>query len=136
MRLIAVSLVLFAFTAFAAAQAPLRTDKAGDRDDAVHITEGPRVMNLTANSATIEWKTNKNGANHIRYGLDPSRPDKSKYVPGGSKEHALTLSGLQPGKTYYFHIMERDGEVRQGGSGSFTTPGGRQAQNMPRKDRR
>ena len=101
--------------------APLRGDKAGDRDDSVRLIEGPRVTNVTGHSATIEWKTNKNGANHIRYGTAQGHPDKTKYAPGGSKEHQMTLTGLQPNTTYYFYIMERDGEVRQGGTGSFHT---------------
>ncbi len=135
MRTLAISLILVALAIFAAAQtmsAPRERDK--DRDEAVHITEGPRVLNLTAHSATIEWKTNKNAANHIRYGLNPSHPDKSKYVAGGSKEHSLTLTGLQPGKTYYYEIMERSEEVRQ--RGSFTTPGSPHETNTPHKDRR
>jgi phosphodiesterase/alkaline phosphatase D-like protein len=102
-------------------KAPLVYDKPGDRDDTVTITEGPRVIDVTPISVTIEWKTNKNAANHIRYGTDNNHPDKSKYVPGGSREHKLQLTGLEPGKTYFFHIMERDSEVRQGGSGTFST---------------
>lgn len=118
--------LLAAISVAAAAQnrnAPPRMDRPGDRDDSVRLIEGPRVLNLTSHSATIEWKTNKNGANHIRYGTVQGRPDKSKYVPGGSRGHEMTLTGLQPNTTYYFDIMERDGEVRQGGTGSFHTPG-------------
>jgi hypothetical protein len=103
--------------------APLRMGRPGDRDDSVRLIEGPRVLNLTSHSATIEWKTSGNGANHVRYGTAPERPDKSKYIPGGSREHQMTLTGLQPNTTYYFDIMERDGEVRRGGTGSLPTPG-------------
>lgn len=125
-RFLAYWVLLAAMSVAAAAQnrnAPLVMDKPGDRDDSVRLIEGPRILNLTSHSATIEWKTNKNGANHIRYGTISGHPDKSKYVPGGSREHQMTLSGLQPNTTYYFYIMERDGEIRQGGTGSFHTPG-------------
>ena len=102
-------------------KAALRMERPGDRDDSIRLIEGPRVLSITSHSATIEWKTSGNGANHIRYGTVPGRPDKSKYVPGGSREHQMTLTGLQPSKTYYFDIMGRDGKVRQGGTGSFRT---------------
>lgn len=118
--------LLAAISILAAAQnknAPLTYDKPGDRDDSTRLVEGPRVMDVTPNSAIIEWQTSGNGANHVRYGTIPNRPDKSAYVPGGSREHRMTLTGLEPGKTYYFYIMERDQEVRQGGTGSFTTLG-------------
>jgi len=121
-----VLLVLLALGTLAFAQsqknAPLKYDKPGDRDDSVTLTQAPRVTNLTPTAATIQWQTNKNGANHIRYGTDPNHPDKSKYVPGGSTDHSLTLTDLEPSKTYYFFVMERDEEVRQGGTGQFTTP--------------
>ena len=42
-------------------------------------------------------------------------------MPAGSREHQMTLTGLQPNTTYYFDIMERDGEARRGGTGSFRT---------------
>lgn len=124
-RILALLSVLAALSMFAAAQsqnAPLVMDKPGDKDDSTRLIEAPRVSNLTPTSATIEWKTNGPAANHIRYGLIPGRPDKNKYEPGGSQDHSLTLSDLEPGKTYYFYILERDQEVRQGGTGSFTTP--------------
>jgi phosphodiesterase/alkaline phosphatase D-like protein len=125
-RIFALVIALLAVGTLAIAQsqknAPLTYDKAGDRDDSVTLTQSAQVTNLTPTSATITWQTNKNGANHVRYGTDPNHPDKSKYVPGGSTQHSMTLTDLQPGKTYYFFIMERDQEVRQGGTGSFTTP--------------
>jgi len=124
--ILAIMVALLALGTLAVAQtqknAPLKYDKPGDRDDSVTLTQAPRVTNLTATSATIEWQTNKNGANHVRYGTDPNHPDKSKYVPGGSTQHSITLTDLEPGKTYYFFVMERDEDVRQGGTGQFTTP--------------
>ena len=123
---LAIVALLAAISIIAPAQnknAPLVYDKPGDRDDSVRLVEGPRVLDVTTDSAVIEWKTSGNGANHIRYGTVPEHPDKSAYVPGGSREHRMTLTGLEPSKTYYFYIMERDQEVRQGGTGSFTTPG-------------
>ena len=84
----------------------------------VQITSGPTVSNVTRNSATITWTTNKNAANDIHYSAD-GRHWKIAYDRGGSKSHSITLSNLQPSKTYTYRIMTGEKEVRT--SGQFTT---------------
>jgi 1,4-alpha-glucan branching enzyme len=85
----------------------------------VHITSGPTVSNVTKNSATIVWTTNKNAATDIHYGYGGGHM-KVAYDRGGSKNHSITLSNLKPGTTYTYRIMTREKEVRT--SGQFTTP--------------
>lgn len=93
-------------------------DQKGEK--AVHITQGPTVNNVTGNSATITWTTDKPGANHVRYKVAGSNEQwKSAFHSGGGTSHTLELTGLQANKTYEWQILTRDGDVRQ--QGQFQT---------------
>src|SRR5207248_150872 len=89
--------------------------------DNVRILDGPRPQNVTPNSATIYWRTDDVAASDVKYGLDQNNPDKRAYERGGSREHTAELTSLEPGKTYCYQILRRDGSVRT--SGQFPTPG-------------
>jgi uncharacterized protein DUF5648/purple acid phosphatase-like protein len=94
------------------AQKPM--DQASEK--AVQITQGPTISNITGNSATINWTTNSAGANHVRYRVAGSNSAwKSAYASGGGTNHSLQLTGLEPGKTYEWQILTRDGDLRTAG---------------------
>ena len=116
---IALALSLLSVLGYAQQQQtpPSTTNQLGDT---VQIAEGPLVRNLTPTSAELSWKTDKVAATDVRYGITQNNPDQRKFEPGGSREHSVKLTGLQPGKTYYFYIYDRKGQVRVGGQ--FTTP--------------
>ncbi|HKW75864.1 MAG TPA: hypothetical protein VJN64_10090 [Terriglobales bacterium] len=84
----------------------------------VHITQGPTITSITGTSATINWTTDKNAANHVKYRVG-NEAWKSAYTGGGSTNHSAQLSGLQPGQTVDWQILTRDGDVRT--SGQFQT---------------
>jgi Fibronectin type III domain. len=88
--------------------------------DNVQILDGPRPQNVTPNSATIYWRTDDVAASDVKYGTDPNNPSQRAFERGGSREHTAELSNLQPGQTYYYQILRRDGSVRT--SGQFQTP--------------
>ncbi len=116
LTLLGLSLMLLAAVAFA--QHPM--DSANEK--AVRIVDGPRIDNITGHSATIDWTTNSAGANHVRYRVAGSnQPWQSAYHPGGGTHHSLQLTGLEPGRTYQWEILTRDGDLRKGGQ--FQTPG-------------
>src|ERR1041385_4526462 len=108
--------------------APLFAQKAMDQanEKAVHITSGPSITNITGSSATINWTTNSAGANHVRYRVAGSNSAwKSAYAAGGGTNHSLQLTGLEPGKTYEWQILTRDGDLRTAGQfASAATAGG------------
>ncbi|HLK53816.1 MAG TPA: fibronectin type III domain-containing protein [Candidatus Angelobacter sp.] len=107
--------MLFAASAFAQGHMD-----ANERD--VRIVEGPSIINVTDHSARIEWVTNSAGANHVQYRIAGSRDQwQSAYHQGGGTHHFLELSGLEPGRTYEWEILTRDGDVRQ--KGTFQTEG-------------
>jgi phosphodiesterase/alkaline phosphatase D-like protein len=95
---------------------------------AITITSGPTVTPQST-SATITWTTSGTAANDVKYGTDPNNLSKTWYEAGGAKEHTATLSNLEPGKTYYFAIMERNGNVRT--KGQFQTTGATAAAAQP-----
>jgi len=92
----------------------------GGAVDNVRILDGPRPQNVTPNTADIYWRTDDVAASDVKYGLDQNNPDQRAYERGGSREHTAELTNLQPGKTYYYQILRRDGSVRT--SGQFSTP--------------
>lgn len=92
-------------------------EEAGER--AVHITSGPNVANLSGTSATLDWVTNKAGANDVHYNCGWDK-DKIAYHRGGGTNHSVTLTGLKPNSTCTWKVMTHDGDVRK--EGSFQTP--------------
>lgn len=109
------ALLLWAAPTFA--QKPM--DQASEK--AVQITSGPNITGITPTGATINWTTNSPGANHVRYRVAGSNEAwKSAYHSGGGTSHSLQMTGLQPGKTYEWQILTRDGDLRT--AGQFQTP--------------
>jgi hypothetical protein len=110
LTLVGLSLILSAAPLFA--QKPM--DQANEK--AVQITSGPSITNITGTTATINWTTNSAGANHVRYRVAGSNSAwKSAYHSGGGTSHTLQLTGLEPGKTYEWQILTRDGDLRTAG---------------------
>jgi hypothetical protein len=125
LTLLGLSLMLSALMAFA--QRPM--DDQNERN--VRIVRGPDILNVTDNSATINWTTNSSGANHVRYRVAGSNDQwQSAYNQGGGTNHSLQLTGLQPGRTYEWQILTRDGDLRT--SGQFQT--GRNYRDGDRRD--
>jgi hypothetical protein len=114
LTLLGLSLMLSAVMAFA--QRPMDDDN----ERRVRIVRGPDIVNVTDDSATINWITNFSGANHVRYRVAGSNDQwQSAYQQGGGTNHSLQLTGLQPGRTYEWQILTRDGDLRT--SGQFQT---------------
>lgn len=72
----------------------------------IELAENPKVISLTANSATIQWKTNKEATTAVFYGT--SELNLSKVYDHAAKVHTVTLTGLKPSTTYKFRIESRD----------------------------
>ena len=116
LTLLGLSLMFSAVMAFA--QRPMDDDN----ERRVRIVRGPEIVNVTDDSATINWTTNSSGANQVRYRVAGSNDAwQSAYHQGGGTNHSLQLTGLQPGRTYDWQILTRDGDLRT--SGQFQTAG-------------
>lgn len=99
----------------------------------VRIIEGPRIFDVSDHSAKIEWVTNFEGANHVTYRRAGSNDEwQSAYHRGGGTHHFLVLDNLEPGRTYEWQILTRDGDVRK--QGEFKTEGHRHGHDHDRGD--
>jgi len=92
---------------------------------ALEFTQPPQVISMTANSATIQWVTNKPANTKVKYGVE----DLSfvKDIDNAVTIHTVTLTGLKPKTTYKFQVSSQD--IRQpdqvvSSDGSITTPPG------------
>ena len=90
----------------------------------VNITSGPNVSNVSGNTATLSWTTDRTAANRVEYRADGENSWHSAYEPGGSTNHTVTLSNLIPGRNYQFRVMTRDNQVRTAGNFSTAANGG------------
>jgi hypothetical protein len=102
--------------AFGSAYTQTAQDKA---EQSVTITQGPTITNITGDSATIKWTTDKVAANHVKYRPVTGGEWKSEFEGQGTKDHQLQMTGLQPNTTYEYQILTREKNVRT--SGQFKT---------------
>lgn len=72
----------------------------------IEFAQMPKVIALTANSATIQWVTNKPGTTAVFYGINEL--NLSKEYDHAVKTHTVTLTGLKPSSTYKYKIETRD----------------------------
>lgn len=92
------------------------------------ITAAPkdiRVSNITNNSATISWTSDKATSNFINWGESAGSTNKIEKESESQEKfftHAINLSGLKPG-TSYFYKINSDGNNfdNQGIPWQFTT---------------
>jgi chromosomal replication initiator protein len=63
---------------------------------------------VTVNSATIAWVTDENADSQVEYGLASTLGTVSALNPAQTTTHQIGLSGLEPGKTYYFRVKSKD----------------------------
>ena len=99
-------------TVFAIVRSLLRT--AGEAEQP---PRDPYVQSVLASSAVIAWVSNEPDVGCVEYGETPQlgRKEVDTRV---NRRHAVTLSGLSPGSTYYYRVMEAGGSPEMG---SFRT---------------
>src|SRR3954469_16682180 len=113
--------VLAALSSWSIAQS---TNSAAQNDEQgnanIDVVSGPSV-DAAGDHAVIRWRTDKVSASSIKYGTDQNNMSQEKKISGGSRDHNVTLTGLQPGTNYFYEIVSRNGTVRK--TGEFTTQG-------------
>jgi hypothetical protein len=82
----------------------------GTSNNAVQITNGPVVENVTDTTAEIAWSTNVNSGTALHYGTDPSHLDQTAGMPWGGFTHRVLISNLKPNTTYYFKAESGQGQ--------------------------
>ncbi|MCC2678622.1 MAG: hypothetical protein K0R29_1198 [Pseudobdellovibrio sp.] len=66
-----------------------------------------QAINVTSNSATIQWLTNEPSSTQVGYGLlNPG--SLTTLVPALTTFHSVTITGLQPYKYYQYNVRSTD----------------------------
>ncbi len=88
-----------------------------------HVTHGPMLGQVTADSVRVWARTHRPGEFTVRYGLAPASLGQHSAPVRTGAEHDHTgwvmLTGLQPETTYHYQVYI--GEVPSGPAGSFRT---------------
>jgi uncharacterized repeat protein (TIGR01451 family) len=99
------------------------------------IISNVQVSNITTNTATVTWLTNKNATSRVIYGLN-SVPDLAGYVPPyygydyttleqdlspKVTGHSVLITGLIPNTKYFFRPASAASPEKQGPEVSFVT---------------
>jgi hypothetical protein len=85
--------------------------------------EAPEIDNLqitevSETSVTITWETDEDADSAVNYGLQPDYG--IVRIPETDRtEHAVTLDGLEAGRTYYFRVVSADENGNQGISADY-----------------
>jgi hypothetical protein len=86
----------------------------GQNGQALRITKGPILEEVTSDSAVIAWSTNMQGSTNVMYGSDPRNLSRLAEAPWGANgdTHRVKIQNLRPNTTYCFRI--ETGEARGG----------------------
>lgn len=82
------------------------------------LQAGPIAQNVTDKSATIWWMTSDNARATVLYGKDRNNLDRIARSTGRTN-HQVSLTGLEPGTTYYYVVRSRGNQIKA--EGSFQT---------------
>ncbi|MFH1008130.1 MAG: fibronectin type III domain-containing protein [Candidatus Latescibacterota bacterium] len=89
---------------------------------APRIVNGPGVVGITYDRATVLWTTDEPAIGYVRYGPTAKYGLRDSTAVTASV-HGITLTSLLPGTTYYYQVWATDpsGNVSQVRGGSFLT---------------
>src|SRR4051812_15217034 len=118
--------MLAALSSWSVAQSTNSAAQNNNGSAEIDVVSGPSV-DAASDHATIRWSTDKVSASSIKYGTDQNNMSQEKKISGGSRDHNVTLTGLQSGTKYFYEIVSRNGTVRK--TGEFTTQGSSSASN-------
>ena len=96
-----------------------RTKRYGFRPD---IIRGPYLQTATQKGIIVRWRTDEPDISLVRYGTELGKWDLSAGDKNLTREHSVTLTGLQPYTKYYYLIEGLEKDTLQGDAlNSFTT---------------
>lgn len=68
------------------------------------IARGPYLQKASASQITVCWRTNVATDAVVNYSTDPANLDQTASSPTVGTDHAVTIAGLSPATTYYYHV--------------------------------
>ncbi|WP_413288453.1 fibronectin type III domain-containing protein [Bdellovibrio sp. HCB337] len=79
-----------------------------DLDETSPVASSVQVVNITNNSATVQWLTNEGADSQIGYGISGTGTNTTLDATL-SNFHSVTITGLQPYKYYQYVVKTKDG---------------------------
>lgn len=82
-------------------------------EEAFAIVHGPCLQTPCVDEVTVTWHTNRNGVAKVVYGLEGG-PEQTAHtsiaglIPHDSTCHAVRLTGLEAGATYWYKLVTRE----------------------------
>lgn len=97
-----------------------------EQDTTPPVINGLVATVLSESSAVIEWQTDEPADSHVFFGTTSGVHPLEESNGALVTEHAVTLTGLTPGTTYYFKVSSADGagNIAQSQEESFETESG------------
>ena len=80
-------------------------------DSSVSIAD-VELRTSAAGQVTLTWSTSAAVASEVIYGTDPYTQNLTARTASPSREHEVTLSGLDAGVTYYYTVVAESNDVR------------------------
>jgi len=80
-----------------------------------------RVLPLPDGTATVTWTTDEPTSSTVAFGTSPGQLAKTRVDDAQVRRHNVVLTGLDPGKTYWYRVGSKD----DGGNGASTPATGR-----------
>jgi len=96
---------------------------AADAPNPFNIPWGPFLQNLTPTGVNVVWAADRKD-DVVEYGAASDKLEKA-VQPAADAAGRASITGLEPGKAYYYHIKMKaaeSGEVRYSEVASFVTP--------------
>lgn len=84
---------------------------------------GEPVATAKTKSATITWSTNRTSSSFVKYGKSSGNYGDEVGTSEQVASHTISLSGLDPGATYYYKTLwtDEDGNTGESTESTFTT---------------
>jgi phosphodiesterase/alkaline phosphatase D-like protein/type II secretory pathway pseudopilin PulG len=81
------------------------------------------AVSLSADTATITWRTDELSNSRVEYGIAPTYGNLTTINSTLTEDHSEMLTGLSSFTTYHFRVLSRDtaGNLAQSSNGSFAT---------------
>ena len=77
-----------------------------------------QIVDISDTEMTIIWETDEESDSAVNYGLQPNYG--IARIPVADKtQHSITLTDLEPGRTYYFRVVSADEDGNQGISADY-----------------
>lgn len=96
----------------------------GKFTESAEIIGAPKAVDISTRRATITWTTERDSDSKVAFGENPDGYGKEEpSISKQTEEHEITLTNLEPGKTYYYRAKwtDEDGNTGESKEQSFKT---------------